>query len=161
MNRVLSSFLEAMERCVVYSPRLQRFVLERHKAAFRRLLPKLARVDQVAIVGGGLFPRTLLVLKHLLPQSRFIVIDHSAANIQEAREIVPNGATFIHKSYSPALVEGMDLVVIPLSFIGDRKAIYGHPPAPALIIHDWLWHSRPCSTVVSFLLLKRLNLVQS
>jgi hypothetical protein len=153
--------LETLEHLVLRSPSLQRFVLTRHESAFRRLLPRLTRIGQVAIVGGGLFPRTLIVLERLLPQARFIVIDQSAANLQEAQKWVHGDAKFVRQTYTPGLVEGMDLVVIPLSFVGDRDAIYRQPPAPAVVIHDWLWRRRGISTVVSFVLLKRLNLVLS
>jgi hypothetical protein len=155
------SCLESLERLVLRSPWLQRFVLTRHEAAFRRLLPRLTRIGQVAIVGGGLFPRSLLVLECLLPQARFTVIDQSAANLQEAKKWVSSAARFVHQAYTPGLVDGMDLVVIPLSFMGDRDAIYRQPPAPAIVIHDWVWRRRGISTIVSFLLLKRLNLVLS
>jgi hypothetical protein len=160
-KRLPTACLENLERWVLHSPRLQRFVLKRHEAAFRRLLPSLTPIGEVAIVGGGLFPRTLLVLERLMPQARFTVIDQNAANIQEARTWVNSNAKFVQQTYAPRLVEGMDLVVIPLSFTGDREAIYRRPPAPAVVIHDWLWRRRGCSTIVSFLLLKRLNLVLS
>jgi hypothetical protein len=153
--------LEILERWVMRSPALQRFVLERHEAAFRRLLPNLRQARRVAIVGGGLFPRTLLILERLLPESEFTVIDQSSANIQKARAMIHSDATFIHETYSPALVKGMDLVVIPLSFSGDREAIYHNLPAPAAVVHDWLWRRRGRSTVVSLFLLKRMNLVLS
>jgi hypothetical protein len=52
------------------------------------------------------------------------------------------------------------LLVIPLSFVGDRRVIYDLPPAPAVLVHDWIWRSRGESVVVSWLLLKRLNLVR-
>jgi hypothetical protein len=153
--------LEMLERAVLRSRTLQRFVLGKHEGAFRRLLPKLTDVREVAIVGGGLFPRTLLILERLLPQARFVVIDQSAANIQKARSMVNGDAKFIHETYAPSLVESADLVVIPLSFVGDREAIYREPPARALVVHDWLWHKRGQSAVVSLFLLKRLNLVLS
>jgi len=152
--------LETLERGVLRSRTLQWFVLQRHEAAFRHLLPKLPSIRTVAIVGGGLFPRTLIILERLLPEARFVVIDRSAANIERARAMVHGDITFIHETYSPALVEAMDLVVIPLSFVGDREAIYHRPPARAVVIHDWLWRPRGYSAVVSFFLLKRLNLVE-
>jgi hypothetical protein len=52
-----------------------------------------------------------------------------------------------------------DALVIPLSFDGDRAELYGTPPARTVIVHDWIWHVRGTSRVVSPLLLKRLNLV--
>jgi hypothetical protein len=154
-------FLETLERLVLRSKTLQRIVLQRHEAAFRRLLPNLPPVHKVAIVGGGLFPRTLLILERLLPEAKIVVIDRSAANIQKARIMVNGTATFIHETYAPNLVEDVDLVVFPLSFVGDRESVYRHSPAQAVLVHDWLWRKRGQSAIVSFLLLKRLNLVKS
>jgi len=53
-----------------------------------------------------------------------------------------------------------DVVVLPLSFEGDRDALYDRPPARIVIIHDWLWRKRGVSGIVSVALLKRLNLVR-
>ena len=62
--------------------------------------------------------------------------ENDAANIQTARSMINGDATFIHETYAPSLVEGMDLVVIPLSFVGDREAIYleAHPTRNAIIV---------------------------
>jgi hypothetical protein len=154
--------LDGLERWVLRWPLLQRFVLRCHQRAFRKLLPAFAQPPRVCIVGGGLFPRTLLVLQRLLPQARFRVVDRSAENLALAQALLPNGADLevVHEEYEPARLDGADLVVFPLAFIGDRAAIYHRPPAPFVLVHDWLWRRRGRGTVVSWLLLKRLNLVQ-
>src|SRR5262249_4824618 len=74
--------LAGLERLVVRSPLLQRFVLVRHRAAFARLLPPLPEGARVVIVGGGLFPRTLLVLRELLPGASFTVLDRDAGHLE-------------------------------------------------------------------------------
>jgi len=153
--------LEGLERAVLRSARLQRFVLGRHERAFRRLLPPLPAAPRVAIVGGGLFPRTLLVLRRLLPDASFVVIDRSAENLAVARALAPAGVRFEHACYDPALVRGFDMAVFPLAFVGDRAAIYSHPPAPTVLVHDWVWRRRGTGAVVSWLLLKRLNRVEA
>ena len=152
--------LDELERLVLRSASLQRFMLDRHERAFRRLLPPLPAAPRVAIVGGGLFPRTLLALQRLLPDATFVVIDRSAENIAVARSLVPAGVRFEHAYYAPALVKGFDVVVFPLAFTGDRPEIYREPPAPVVFVHDWIWHRRGAGVVISFLLLKRLNRVQ-
>ena len=58
-----------------------------------------------------------------------------------------------------AVIENADLVVVPLSFIGDRRTVYEQPPARAVLVHDWLWRTHGGGVRVSWLLLKRLNLV--
>jgi hypothetical protein len=199
--------LDGLERWVLRSPRLQRFVVARHERAFRALLPELAGVRHVCVVGGGLFPRTLLVLRQLLPEAELTALDCNADNLERARrflEVPPTptlphrgereddtphlnpppprgeGATqpslptsllvgegwgggirCIHAWYDPALVSGFDLVVFPLAFRGDRGAVYQDPPAPMVVVHDWLWRRRGTGAVVSPLLLKRLNLVRA
>jgi hypothetical protein len=152
--------LEGLERGVLRSKWLQRFMLSRHEQAFRRLLPPLPPTPRIAIVGGALFPRTLLVLLRLLPEASFVVIDRSAANLAIARALAPQNVDFQHCWYKPELVRDFDMVVFPLAFSGDRSAIYREPPAPVVLVHDWIWRRRGVSAIVSLLLLKRLNRVQ-
>ena len=152
--------LEGLERCVLRSALLQRFVLKRHERAFRRLLPALPEAPRIAIVGGGLFPRTILVMSRLLPNATIVVIDCSKENIDVARSLAPAGVCFEHAFYEPALVQGFDVVVFPLAFTGDRRPIYHNPPAPLVFVHDWIWQRRGTTVIVSLLLLKRLNLVR-
>jgi hypothetical protein len=151
--------LEGLERVVLRSAELRRFVLDRHERAFRILLPPLPPHPRVAIVGGALFPRTLLVLTRLLPGASFTVIDRSAENVAVARSLAPAGVEFVNASYDPALVRGFDVVVFPLAFDGEREGIYREPPATVVFVHDWVWRRRGMGVVVSWLLLKRLNLV--
>jgi hypothetical protein len=152
--------LTGLECGVLRSSLLQRFVLDRHERAFRRLLPPLPAAPRVAIVGGGLFPRTLLVLRRLLPEASFVVIDLSAENIAIARTLAPAGVCFEYACYHPTLVKGFDVIVFPLAYTGDRLAIYREPPAPIVFVHDWIWRCRGVGVVVSFLLLKRLNRIR-
>jgi hypothetical protein len=151
--------LEGLERWVLRSRRLQRFLLDRHERAFRRLLPRFPSVNRVAVVGGGLFPRTVLILRRVLPQAKIVVIDRSAANLDAARRFLGEDFTHIHAVYEPALVADCDLTIIPLALVGDREAIYRRPPTAAVLVHDWLWRRRGVSAVVSVWLLKRINLV--
>jgi hypothetical protein len=67
---------------------------------------------------------------------------------------------FVHEFFEATPPDNLDLMVIPLAFIGDRSRIYRRPPAPAVLVHDWLWRRRGASVVVSVPLLKRLNLIQ-
>jgi Fatty acid desaturase len=153
--------LDSLERLVLRSRWLQSFVLSRHEQAFRVLLAKLPPVKSVAIVGGGLFPRTLLVLHRLLPDARFVIIDASLDNLESGKGFFPEGVEVVHAWYDREIVRGFDLVVFPLAFRGDRKDLYRDPPAPLVVVHDWLWHRRGTGVIVSLFLLKRLNLVRS
>jgi hypothetical protein len=172
-----------LERLALRSPALQRFLLRAHEGAFRKLLTCAGGLERtaprIAIVGGGLFPRTALVLRRLLPNTRLTIIDANLAHLNAAREWPISGdIEFVHERFplSNITVDGetarplvayvqsstssvFDLIVFPLSFEGDRDALYDRPPARTVIVHDWLWRKRGVSAIVSVALLKRLNLV--
>jgi hypothetical protein len=152
--------LDALERLVLHSRVLQRFVVNRHARAFQTLLAGLPPVQRVTVVGGGLFPRTALVLKQLLPGSEITIIDKSGANIENARRFLGTEVRWVEAEYSPELCNGTDLLIVPLAFVGDRTRFYRDPPARAVAVHDWIWHRGAQSVVISLFLLKRLNLVR-
>jgi hypothetical protein len=153
--------LNGLERIVLRSRVLQRFMIDVHARALRSVLTAgPARIGSVAIVGGGLFPRTALVLRRLCPDARITIIDASRENLDCARRLLDSaGIEFLHAHYSPEQSDGFDVVVIPLSYVGDRAAIYASPPAAAVIVHDWIWRKRGTSRIVAVPLLKRVNLV--
>ena len=164
--------LDGLERLVLRSETLQRAVLESHQRAFQTLLPELGSVRRVGIVGGGMFPRTALILQRLLPDAHLTVIDANAGNLSSARRFVGRNVQFVNEFFAPAPRRGLekpsppapsppfDLLIIPLAFSGDRQAIYVNPPAPAVLVHDWLWHRLGRGVRISWALLKRLNLVK-
>jgi hypothetical protein len=151
--------LDPLEKLVLRSRWLQGFVLRSHRRAFSALLPQLPPVRRVAIVGGGLFPRTALILLELLPDARIVIVDADARNLATARSILGGSVEFVNHRQAPEDPCDCDLMVIPLSFDGDRTAIYRRPPSRAVLVHDWVWRPRGTSKVVSAALLKRLNLV--
>ena len=152
--------LDGLEQLVLRSRWLQRFVLNKHERAFRALLPELANIRRVGIVGGGMFPRTTLILQRLLPHAHLTIIDASEESLRSARRFVNSNVDFIHGFFDASPQPGVDLVVIPLAFVGERAAIYRRPPAPAVLVHDWIWRRHGRGVVVSLSLLKRLNLVK-
>jgi hypothetical protein len=157
--------LEALERLVLRSPGLQRFVLRSHRRAFERLLPQLGNVGRATIVGGGLFPRTALILLELLPAAHITIIDSNAGNLQTARAFLGESfrgesIEYRYQRYTHGGSLDCDLTVIPLCLDGDRAEIYRHPPSATVVVHDWIWRRRGRGTIISAVLLKRLNLVR-
>jgi hypothetical protein len=135
-------------------------MLRVHTRAFRVLLPPLAGARRVAIVGGGLFPRTAIILGQLLPQASLVILDADRQHLEMARSRLGPAAEYLHRHYRPGELLDCDLAVIPLCLAGDRGEVYRHPPAPAVLVHDWLWRGHGAGVVISLLLLKRLNLVR-
>jgi hypothetical protein len=152
---------------VLHSRILQRGLLHVHRRAFARLLPSVGPVSRVAIVGGGLFPRTALILGDLLPSARIVIIDASDDNLRRAQawvstDVALERRTSLERRTYPDARDlsdrSYDLIVVPLAFRGSREVIYQHTPTTT-IVHDWLWRPRGRTAVVSPLLLKRVNLV--
>lgn len=152
--------LESLERLVLRSPWLQRFVVRTHRRAFQALLPELPAVRRVTIVGGGLFPRTALILRELLPAAHLAIIDSNPRNLETARGFLAGNIEYRNRRYVPGELQDCDLTVIPLCLHGDRAMIYSCPPSPSVLVHDWIWRRRGTGAVVSAALLKRLNLVR-
>jgi hypothetical protein len=150
--------LEGLERLVVRRPFLQRFVVAVHERAMRRLLAGAGPIDRVLIVGGGLFPRTALVLRRVLPDAKLTIVDSCEEHLAIARRFVADDVTLRLGDWTPEDRSGADLVVVPLAFVGDRRRVIASPPARLVLVHDWIWSSTP-GTVISWLLLKKLILV--
>ncbi len=163
---------EAVERVSAASGPLRRFVVDRHARAFARVLSRrsdLGPFDRIVVVGGGLFPRTVLVLRRLFPRAELLVVDRQERSLAIARRhlvrlgVPLEGIRFVEGEFphGPDELRASDLVVLPLALTGDRASVYRTWEGPPLLIHDWIWR-RPAGrsgTVISYLFLKRLNLV--
>jgi hypothetical protein len=159
--RWLDAFsLNGLERAVLTWPLLQRVMLHTHRRAFSRLLPQLGHVRNVTVVGGGLFPRTPLVLRELIPRARLTVCDANPAHVALARRFLGGDIDWRVWTFEATEWHDADLIVVPLAYIGDRLALYDRPPATTVVVHDWIWRRRGESVVVAWWLLKRMNLVK-
>lgn len=152
--------LESLERLVLRRPWLQRIVLRKHHRAIASLLIDLPDIKRVGIVGGGLFPRSAIILRELLPDAFLTVIDMSDQNLAAADSMMPPGVERINERYDPDTHVDFDLLVLPLSYRGDRQSFYLHASTPSVLVHDWIWNRRGISRVISWWLLKRVNLVR-
>ena len=163
--------LDRLERLVLRLPVLQKSVVRMRRRAFQGLLADAGPVHRIGIIGGGLFPRTAIVLHGLYPSAELTIVDVNAQHLDVARQHVENDpdipralrhAVRYQRAYFPQQQSGeaFDLLVIPLAFDGDRHALYRNPPAPLVIVHDWMWRPRGTGRIVSAFLLKRLNLVR-
>src|SRR6185437_11561876 len=109
--------LNLLERLILHSAICQRFVIDRHTRALTRLARQLPRVSRVAIVGGGLFPRTAIVVRRVIPQADITLIDVSRPNLRVARRLLREPVAWINEWYDPDRHGGFDVVVIPLAYV--------------------------------------------
>jgi hypothetical protein len=168
-NAVAAAIIDALERGTLHISAVRRYLLETHARSWRQLLSPadIAAIREVTIIGGGLYPRTALVLARLLPDARLTLVDAVPAHLDRARAFLepltrttPSRVRLRVGVFDPAVASsGADLLVVPLAFRGRRARFYSAPPAPRVAVHDWIWRARGDRGVaVSLLLLKRLNL---
>jgi len=151
--------LETLERVALSSRLVQSFLLRTHGKALQKLLAYLSTVRHVTIVGGGMYPRTAILLRRLFPAAEIRIVDSSIPHIEVAKPFVDDSIHFEHEHFRCDEENNSDLLIIPLSFRGCRQAVYRNPPARAVLVHDWIWNKRGQSAIVSVFLLKRLNLI--
>ena len=151
--------LETLESLVLRSKILQRFVLSRHADAFKALLQEDEQTEfnSVGIVGGGLFPRTALVLRKLLPQCALTVIEENPAHVEIAKRWLAEDVSYVVAHFDGEFARQFDAIVIPLALRGNREELCAKKTARTLFVHDWIWRRRGRSRVISWLLLKRLS----
>ncbi len=165
-NHLLGHGLDHLEGLALRAPVLQSWLVDRHAAALRQVLAadSVAEIRRAAVVGGGLFPRSVLVLRRVLPDAALLVIERDPRHVEQARRhlarlgLADAQIVFRQEAFTAGALAGVDLAIFPLAFRGDRNALYRSAPAPVTLVHDWLWRRRGRSgAVVSPLLLKRLN----
>jgi len=150
--------LNFLERLLLERPWLQRLVISLHKQAFQSILPKVGPVKKVAVVGGGLFPRSAIILKSLLPESKIVIIDKNAGNLEIALRFI-SGVELRNENFTLRNQSEFDLIVLPLAFEGERKKIYTESLGNKVLVHEWIWKRHAQTVVISPFLLKRLNLI--
>ncbi len=130
------------------------------RAHVRATAAVLARteVQRVLIVGGGLFPRTAIVMHRLRPGAACVIVDADAGHLERARaELAARGiAAELRHGFWDGDDAGADLVSLPLALRGMR--VEGRAPR---LVHAWIWErarGRP-TAVVAWWLLKRVVLV--
>ena len=116
-----------------------------------------------ALSGGiGHFKgRTALALARVWPAARVTIVDADATHLARARAHLAAcehpDLELVHATWDPRAPQTHDLIIVPLALVGDREAVYTAPGPPRLV-HDWIWRRRGPGVVVSWPLLKRLNL---
>ncbi len=168
-NRAAAASLDWLERVTQDIPAIRGHLLRAHGAAFASLLSpdERAGIRAVTVIGGGLFPRTAMVLGPVLPLARFTIVDRAAAHVASARaQLAAAGladrVTFEIGDFDAERAGACDLLVLPLAFRGDRARFYLRPPARLVAIHDWGWRTpRATRSARVSRLPKRINLVVS
>src|SRR5207247_1235173 len=101
--------LDGLEEWVLRCAVLRRFVLRVHERALARVLARMPAPRRVIIIGGGLFPRTALLLRHLVPEANLVIVDARPDRLESARAWVDERVLFVQGFCTPenlALIAG-------------------------------------------------------
>lgn len=151
--------LDLLEGAVLHSRQLQSLVIRCHQSAIARLLAGLPEIKSVVVIGGGLFPRTAIIVQRLLPGASITIVDRNPDHLNAAQTFLGPAVAVVERECDASLTYDADLVIVPLAFVGDRSAFYENPPATVVLVHDWIWRRRGAGTRVSWWMLKRVNRV--
>ncbi len=154
-----AAWLDAAERLVLRSPWLRARVLAAHRRALAHELAGLPAPARVLVVGGGLFPRSALLLRERFPRARITVVDGEPRHLALAAPLLPTGVETRAAWFTPALVRCGDLVVLPLALRGARAPLLANAAARVLV-HEWAWRSPGTGCVVAWWLCKRVRLIE-
>ena len=155
-----------LELALLRVPWLRERVLRAHTRAIANVLAGV-EVRHALVVGGGLYPRTALVLRALRPAARVTILDAEESHLDVARRFLAarEGAPEVELSVGfwtadSAAATGIDLITLPLALRGVRTVGTGEG-ACARLVHAWIWERRRGrrSAVVAWWLLKRVVLV--
>jgi hypothetical protein len=155
-----AALLDLAERLVLGSPWLQRRVLAAHRRALFGLLAGEMAPRRVTVVGGGLFPRTALLLRELWPAAAITVLDQNEGHLEVARRWLGDAVRYECAVFVPGQELPADVVVLPLALRGRRRSIQTAPPAARVLVHDWLWRRPGQGRVVSWWLCKRVYVLE-
>ena len=153
--------LDSLERAILPFPVVRTWLLAAHERAFR-VLPvgsSGGAPRRIGIVGGGLFPRSALVLNRIFPDAELTIIESNAEHIAIARHYPAKNFNAICEWYDPKRHVDFDLIVFPLAFRGARDLIFQASRHSDVLVHDWIWNLRKPSRIISVFLLKRLSLI--
>ncbi|MBL8753646.1 MAG: hypothetical protein JNK15_10115 [Planctomycetes bacterium] len=159
----MAAWLDRLERLVLRSRALQSHVLAVHRRALATVLQQVREPGRILVVGGGLFPRTAILLRERWPRAHVCVLDRDPDHLVLARRWLPE-IELRCGSFPDAALEPADLVVLPLALRGSRsRALAAAFAAGArhVLVHDWWWRCPPSGVAVGGWLLKGVWLATS
>jgi len=178
-SALIPTLLDRLESATLSSRLVRGLLLRTHGPALDALVREIGSPPprRVCIVGGGLFPRTAMLLSRILPEAELVIVDGDPGHIQAARRVLFGELAWDRPvSFVAGICEGdgstlpgeaggqagrFDLLVVPLALRGARDHFYRARPGCAVLVHDWMWRRRgDTGRLVSPFLLKRLNLVR-
>ncbi|MBL8783564.1 MAG: fatty acid desaturase [Deltaproteobacteria bacterium] len=160
--------LGALERGVMRSRWLREAVVAVHARAIAKVWRQTSEPapSSVLIVGGGLFPRTALVVDRLWPESAIVIVDCDPKSIALGQAYLARHAPGLAARVRwearrfDGDARGCALVSLPLAL---RALGATAGDGTRRLVHTWVWRRprgpRPATAVVAWWLMKRVTRV--
>lgn len=169
LNKLQAYGLIQLENKIFHFPKFQNSVIASHKRAVSNLmnLYQVPAPSKICVIGGGGFPRTVILLLELYPLAKITVVDKCLINLNIAKKFLQTHnhslarIQFCNGKSASTRLTHFDLVSIPLGFKGRKSSLLAAPATQVntvYLVHDWIWRLGARSTRVSWWLFKRINL---
>lgn len=105
LRHLICSALNILEYTTMNIPFIRDWVLAVHHSAFDRLLPGL-NFNRILVVGGGIYPRTAIIMKSLYPHAHITIQDKSRESLKIAESYLQRihqelNISYLHEEYTP------------------------------------------------------------
>lgn len=166
------NILDILEKITIKIPFLRDWVLGVHE----RALYKLLELDlyeppiRFIVVGGGIFPRTAIILRKLFPDAQIIIQDMNHKSLRCAENYMRNinitdDIIYLNSIYNGTYIDltlenlNSTVVILPLAFRG--KIGIAKPITYKTLKHCWIWDTDPYEkqSLVSYFLLKKIKVL--
>ena len=163
----MNNFLDLFEESILSSDRLLNFVINCHCDSFAKLTDGTrfrdrSRPYNILIVGGGIFPRTVIVSKKLFPNAKLTVLDLNKRSIDISKKFLLQRNYLKHNDVSCRFINGVysedydvsqyDFAILPLALRGEISKV----KIPTFM-HEFLHNRKRPGTTIHPLLYKCLN----
>ena len=152
--------LNGLERIVGHQPWTQEWLIRKHRLALEHLAKQIEIPRRVAIVGGGLFPRSALVVRLVWPEAEVAIFDADEKHLEHCRKWLHGNEELCHKRVTADDLPPADVVFVPLALHEPKEGFYSSSRTAKIFAHAWTWNPTEESMVASPLLLKRMNLLK-
>lgn len=163
------NFLDILEYITIKIPFLRNWVLNVHERAICNLLSLDVQEPPIrfVVVGGGIFPRTAIIIRRLFPDAQIVIQDMNLKSLRFAENYLRNMHITEDVIYSHTIYDGINydaasesiygtVVILPLAFRGEIGQT-----AFKTLKHCWIWDTDYCEKqcLVSYFLLKKIKVL--
>lgn len=167
IQNTVCNLLDSLEYITMNISYLRNWVLKVHETAFSNIfaLDLIEPPIRFIIVGGGIFPRTAIIIRNMFPDAQIVIQDMNHKSLECAENYMKDLGITDNIIYFKSRYTGVNydvasesvygtVVILPLAFRGGEIC----QTTFKTVKHCWLWENHPCEkdSIVSYFLLKKI-----